>query len=103
MEMPSRCRRFSRAYVRHLVTRHRAMVTEEDGTAVAFGAVVDARIAVQLADLFMWSTDPEAAKKSGKDGRALAIVAGACKAAPANGPAAGWVRRPRPDGVGVHQ
>ena len=40
-------------YVRHLVTRHRVLVTEEDGAAVAFGAVVDARISVQLADLFV--------------------------------------------------
>ena len=40
-------------YVRHLVTRHRTLLTEEDGAAVAFGAVVDAGLAVHLADLFV--------------------------------------------------
>jgi GNAT superfamily N-acetyltransferase len=40
-------------YVRHLVTRHRVLLTEEDGIAVAFGAVVDAGLAVHLADLFV--------------------------------------------------
>ncbi len=40
-------------YVRHLVTRHRTLLTEEDGVAVAFGAVVDAGLAVHLADLFV--------------------------------------------------
>jgi GNAT superfamily N-acetyltransferase len=40
-------------YVRHLVTRHRAMVTVEDGSVVAFGATVDAGVAVHLADLFV--------------------------------------------------
>jgi GNAT superfamily N-acetyltransferase len=40
-------------YVRHLVTRHRALLTEEDGTPVAYGAVVDAGVAIQLADLFV--------------------------------------------------
>ncbi len=40
-------------YVRHLVTRHRTMLTEEDGVAVAFGAVVDAGLADHLADLFV--------------------------------------------------
>ena len=40
-------------YVRHLVTRHRTLLTEEAGAAVAFGAVVDAGLAVHLADLFV--------------------------------------------------
>ena len=40
-------------YVRHLVTRHRALLTEEDGVALAFGAVVDAGLAIHLADLFV--------------------------------------------------
>ena len=40
-------------YVRHLVTRHRTLLTEDDGIAVAFGAVVDAGLAVHLADLFV--------------------------------------------------
>lgn len=43
-------------YVRHLVARHRALVAEESGTVVAYGAVVDAGVAVHLADLFV---DPE--------------------------------------------
>jgi GNAT superfamily N-acetyltransferase len=40
-------------YVRHLVTRHRTLLTEEDGITVAFGAVVEAGFAVHLADLFV--------------------------------------------------
>jgi GNAT superfamily N-acetyltransferase len=40
-------------YVRHLVTRHRALLTEEDGVALAFGAVVNAGVAIHLADLFV--------------------------------------------------
>ena len=40
-------------YVRHLVTRHRAMVTEQDGAVIAFGATVDVGFAVHLADLFV--------------------------------------------------
>jgi GNAT superfamily N-acetyltransferase len=40
-------------YVRHLVTRHRTLLTEEDGVAVAFGAVLDAGLAIHLADLFV--------------------------------------------------
>jgi GNAT superfamily N-acetyltransferase len=40
-------------YVRHLVSRHRVLVTDEDGALVAFGAVVHAGISVQLADLFV--------------------------------------------------
>lgn len=40
-------------YVSHLVARHRAMVSETDGEVVAFGAVVDAGVAVHLADLFV--------------------------------------------------
>ena len=40
-------------YVRHLVTRHRTLLTEDDGIPVAFGAVVDAGLAVHLADLFV--------------------------------------------------
>jgi GNAT superfamily N-acetyltransferase len=40
-------------YVQHLVTRHRALLTERDGVAVAFGAVVDTGLAVHLADLFV--------------------------------------------------
>ena len=40
-------------YVRHLVVRHRVLVTEVDGTAVAFGAVTRAGVADHLADLFV--------------------------------------------------
>jgi GNAT superfamily N-acetyltransferase len=40
-------------YVRHLVDHHRAMVTEQGGAVVAFGATVDAGVAVHLADLFV--------------------------------------------------
>jgi GNAT superfamily N-acetyltransferase len=40
-------------YVRHLVTRHRTLLTEEDGSVVAYGTVVDAGIALHLADLFV--------------------------------------------------
>jgi hypothetical protein len=40
-------------YVRHLVAHHRAMVTEVDGSVVAFGATVNAGVAVHLADLFV--------------------------------------------------
>ncbi len=40
-------------YVRHLVTRHRTLLTEEGGVALAFGAVVDAGLAIHLADLFV--------------------------------------------------
>ena len=40
-------------YVRHLVAHHRAMVTEQDGAAIAFGATVDAGVAIHLADLFV--------------------------------------------------
>jgi GNAT superfamily N-acetyltransferase len=40
-------------YVRHLVTRHRALLTEEGGVVVAYGAVVDADVAIHLADLFV--------------------------------------------------
>ncbi len=40
-------------YVRHLVTHHRALVTEQNGEVIAFGATVDAGVAVQLADLFV--------------------------------------------------
>ena len=40
-------------YVRHLVTRHRAFVTEEDGAITAFGAVAHAGVADHLADLFV--------------------------------------------------
>ena len=39
-------------YLRHLIAHHRALVTDEDGTLLAFGATVDAGIAVHLADLF---------------------------------------------------
>ncbi len=37
----------------HIVVHHRALVTEIDGTVVAYGAVVDAGVAVHLADLFV--------------------------------------------------
>ena len=40
-------------YVRHLVAHHRAMVSERDGRILAFGATVDAGVAVHLADLFV--------------------------------------------------
>jgi GNAT superfamily N-acetyltransferase len=40
-------------YVAHLVGHHRAMVSESDDGIVAFGAAVDAGIAVHLADLFV--------------------------------------------------
>jgi hypothetical protein len=40
-------------YVRHLIAHHRALVTTIDGSVVAYGAVVDAVIAVQLCDLFV--------------------------------------------------
>ena len=40
-------------YVRHLVAHHRALVTEQDGAVIAFGATVDAGVAVHLADLFV--------------------------------------------------
>jgi len=40
-------------YVRHLVAHHRAMVTEQDGAVIAFGATVDAGFAIHLADLFV--------------------------------------------------
>ncbi len=40
-------------YVRHLVANHRTMVTVQDGSVVAFGATVDAGVAVHLADLFV--------------------------------------------------
>ena len=40
-------------YVRHLVVHHRVLLTELDGAAVAFGAVVDTGITLQLADLFV--------------------------------------------------
>jgi GNAT superfamily N-acetyltransferase len=43
-------------YLRHLLGRHRAMVSETPGEGVvAFGAVVDARMAWHLADLFVRS------------------------------------------------
>ena len=40
-------------YVAHLVGRHRAMVSESADGVVAFGAAVDAGVAVHLADLFV--------------------------------------------------
>jgi GNAT superfamily N-acetyltransferase len=40
-------------YVAHLVAHHRAMVSESGGEVVAFGATVDAVVAVHLADLFV--------------------------------------------------
>ena len=40
-------------YLRHLVTHHRALVTEQDGAVIAFGATVNAGVAVHLADLFV--------------------------------------------------
>jgi hypothetical protein len=40
-------------YVRHLVAHHRAMVTQQDGSVVAFGATVNAGVATHLADLFV--------------------------------------------------
>ncbi len=40
-------------YVRHLIAHHRALVTWQGGRLVAFGSVVDAGIAVHLADLFV--------------------------------------------------
>jgi hypothetical protein len=40
-------------YVRHLIASHRALVTTIDGAVVAYGAVVDAVVAVQLCDLFV--------------------------------------------------
>jgi GNAT superfamily N-acetyltransferase len=40
-------------YVRHLIEHHRARVTEGDDGLVAFGAVVDAGVAIHLADLFV--------------------------------------------------
>jgi GNAT superfamily N-acetyltransferase len=40
-------------YVRHLVERHRTLVTERDGGVVAFGSVVDTGRARMLADLFV--------------------------------------------------
>jgi GNAT superfamily N-acetyltransferase len=40
-------------YVRHLVHHHRAMVSATGGDVLAFGAVVDAGVAVHLADLFV--------------------------------------------------
>ena len=40
-------------YVRHLIDRHRALVTVEDERVVAFGAVADAGVAHHLADLFV--------------------------------------------------
>jgi GNAT superfamily N-acetyltransferase len=40
-------------YVRHLIGHHRAFVSELGGTVVAFGAAVDAGVAVHLADLFV--------------------------------------------------
>jgi GNAT superfamily N-acetyltransferase len=40
-------------YVRHLVAHHRAMVTGQDGSVIAFGATVDAGVAIHLADLFV--------------------------------------------------
>jgi GNAT superfamily N-acetyltransferase len=43
-------------YVRHLITAHRALVTEEGGEVVAFGAVVDAGVSTHLADLFVRSS-----------------------------------------------
>lgn len=40
-------------YLAHIVAHHRAMVSESAGRIVAFGAVVDAGVAVHLADLFV--------------------------------------------------
>jgi GNAT superfamily N-acetyltransferase len=40
-------------YVRHLVVHHRALVTWHGDAVVAFGAVVDAGVAIHLADLFV--------------------------------------------------
>jgi GNAT superfamily N-acetyltransferase len=40
-------------YVAHLVARHRARVSVAEGEVVAFGACVDAGVAVHLADLFV--------------------------------------------------
>jgi GNAT superfamily N-acetyltransferase len=40
-------------YVRHLVERHRTMVSELDGSVVGFGSVVDTGRARMLADLFV--------------------------------------------------
>lgn len=40
-------------YVRHLIGHHRALVAAEGGMVVAYGAVVDAGIALHLADLFV--------------------------------------------------
>ncbi len=40
-------------YVRHIIANHRALVTTIDGGLVAYGAVVDAIVAVQLCDLFV--------------------------------------------------
>jgi len=40
-------------YVAHLIRHHRAMVSEANGELLAFGAVVDAGVAVHLADLFV--------------------------------------------------
>jgi GNAT superfamily N-acetyltransferase len=40
-------------YVRHVIANHRALVTTIDDSVVAYGAVVDAVIAVQLCDLFV--------------------------------------------------
>jgi len=40
-------------YLRHLVQRHRTLVTELDEGIVAFGAVVDTGTAAMLADLFV--------------------------------------------------
>ncbi len=40
-------------YLRYLVTRHRVLLAEESGAAVAFGAVLDTGLAVHLADLFV--------------------------------------------------
>jgi GNAT superfamily N-acetyltransferase len=40
-------------YVRHLVERHRTLVSERDGGVVAFGSVLDTGRARMLADLFV--------------------------------------------------
>ena len=40
-------------YVRHLVERHRVLVTVQDGAITAFGAVAHAGVADHLADLFV--------------------------------------------------
>ena len=40
-------------YVMHLILNHRALVTEEAGAVIAFGAVVHAGVADHLADLFV--------------------------------------------------